>query len=41
MSSVTSAGEALKLFPQTRWSQELAAPRKNAPESAVALEAIQ
>ena len=40
MSSETSASEAPKVFPHTRWSLVLAATRKEAPESAAALEAI-
>jgi len=40
MSSETSASEAPKVFPHTRWSLVLAATRKDAPESATALEAI-
>ena len=40
MSSLTSSCEAQRIFPHTRWSLVLAATRKNAPESAAALEAI-
>ncbi|MDR3459449.1 MAG: sigma-70 family RNA polymerase sigma factor [Verrucomicrobiae bacterium] len=40
MSSQTSASEATRVFPPTRWSLVLAATRKEAPESAAALEAI-
>ena len=40
MSSPSSSSEAPRLFPHTRWSLVLAATRKNAPESAAALEII-
>jgi len=40
MSSQTSPSEAPRVFPHTRWSLVLAATRKDAPESAAALEAI-
>jgi len=40
MSHLTSSGPAPRLFPATRWSLVLAATRKDAPESAAALEAI-
>ena len=40
MSSLTSSAEAPRIFPHTRWSLVLAATRKDAPESAAALEAI-
>jgi RNA polymerase sigma-70 factor (ECF subfamily) len=40
MSSSTSTGEAPELFPPTRWTLVLSATRKDAPESAAALEAI-
>jgi DNA-directed RNA polymerase specialized sigma24 family protein len=40
MSSLTSSSEAPRIFPHTRWSLVLAATRKNAPESAAALEAL-
>ena len=40
MSSLTSSSEASRIFPHTRWSLVLAATRKDAPESAAALEAI-
>jgi len=40
VTSQTSSSEAPKLFPHTRWTLVLAATRKDAPESAAALEAI-
>lgn len=40
MTSPASSGEAPKLFPPTRWTLVLSATRKDAPESAAALEAI-
>ncbi|HSY18109.1 MAG TPA: sigma factor, partial [Candidatus Acidoferrales bacterium] len=40
MSSLISSGGAPRIFPPTRWSLVLAATRKDAPESAAALEAI-
>lgn len=40
MSSLISSSEAPRMFPHTRWSLVLAATRKNAPESAAALEAL-
>jgi RNA polymerase sigma-70 factor (ECF subfamily) len=40
MSSLTSSNEAPRIFPHTRWSLVLAATRKDAPESAEALEAL-
>lgn len=40
MTSPTSTGEAPKLFPPTRWTLVLSATRKDAPESAAALEAL-
>ena len=40
MSTQAAAGNAPGLFPATRWSVVLAATRKDAPESAAALEAI-
>jgi RNA polymerase sigma-70 factor (ECF subfamily) len=40
MSRLTSSSEAPRIFPPTRWSVVLAATRKDAPESAAALEAI-
>src|SRR6201992_1869912 len=40
MSTQSSAGDAPKLFPHTRWSVVLAATQKTSPESAEALEAI-
>jgi RNA polymerase sigma factor (sigma-70 family) len=40
MSSLISSGGAPRIFPHTRWSLVLAATRKDAPESAAALEAI-
>jgi DNA-directed RNA polymerase specialized sigma24 family protein len=40
MSSPTSSSEAPRIFPPTRWSLVLAATRKDAPESAAALESL-
>jgi RNA polymerase sigma factor (sigma-70 family) len=40
MSSLTSSSEAPRIFPHTRWSLVLAVTRKDAPESAAALEAL-
>lgn len=40
MSSLTSSSDAPRVFPQTRWSLVLAATRKDAPESAAALESL-
>jgi RNA polymerase sigma-70 factor (ECF subfamily) len=40
MSAQTSASEEPRIFPQTRWSLVLAARRKDAPESAAALESL-
>jgi len=40
MSSLTSSHESPRVFPPTRWSLVVAATRKDAPESAAALEAI-
>jgi RNA polymerase sigma factor (sigma-70 family) len=40
MGSQTSSNEAPRMFPHTRWSLVLAATRKDAPESAAALEAL-
>jgi len=40
MSSLTSSSEAPRMFPNTRWSLVLAVTRKDAPESAAALEAL-
>ncbi len=40
MSGPTSSNEAPRTFPHTRWSLVLAATRKDAPESAGALEAL-
>ncbi|MGD0813841.1 MAG: sigma-70 family RNA polymerase sigma factor [Verrucomicrobiota bacterium] len=40
MSSLTSSSEAPRMFPHTRWSLVLAVTRKDAPESAAALEAL-
>jgi RNA polymerase sigma factor (sigma-70 family) len=40
MSRLTSPSEAPRIFPPTRWSLVLAATRKDAPDSAAALEAI-
>jgi RNA polymerase sigma-70 factor (ECF subfamily) len=40
MSSDSPSGDAPRIFPPTRWSLVLAATRKDAPESATALEAI-
>jgi RNA polymerase sigma-70 factor (ECF subfamily) len=40
MSSQVSSGEGQRIFPNTRWSQVLAARQPQSPESASALEAI-
>jgi RNA polymerase sigma-70 factor (ECF subfamily) len=40
MGGLTSSNEAPRTFPHTRWSLVLAATRKDAPESAAALEAL-
>jgi len=40
MSSLTSSSDAPRIFPHTRWSLVLAATRKDAPESAAALESL-
>jgi RNA polymerase sigma-70 factor (ECF subfamily) len=40
MSSLTSAGDAPRIFPQTRWSLVLAATRTDSPESAAAMESL-
>jgi RNA polymerase sigma factor (sigma-70 family) len=40
VSSLTSASEAPRSFPHTRWSLVLAATRKDSPESAAALETL-
>src|SRR6202453_4319968 len=40
MNGLTSSGDTPRIFPPTRWSLVLAATRKDAPESAAALEAL-
>ncbi len=40
MSTPTSSSEAPRVFPSTRWSLVVAATRKDAPESAAALESL-
>jgi RNA polymerase sigma factor (sigma-70 family) len=40
MSSLTSSSRTPRIFPHTRWSLVLAATRKDAPESAAALETL-